>query len=311
MKKKSTFVAYLCIIAYALAVGLSFLFVKKSTGIATPLQTMTFRFCTGFIPYLILLAIGKLRISLKGVKKGPIFVMALTYASFLGFQAFGLVYTTSIVSGILFAMVPIFARIVGGIVLKEKTTWLQNIFMCLSVGSVVALFLIGSKDALTNIHPWGFVLLILCSLSCAVSNVYMRRVRMDFTPLQVGFMSCFAGVVLYVSSSLVVNTVQGSWDTFFLPLTNPDFLGPILYLGIMCTFFSGLMLSYSLSRLPAVNATIWGNVSTAISVVAGAIFLHEPLFPYQIVCTLLIICGVLGISFFQKPIHLRKKKKEA
>lgn len=50
-----------------------------------------------------------------------------------------------------------------------------------------------------------------------------------------------------------------------------------------------------LRYMPAVNAAIFGNLSTAISIVAGVAVLGEPLLTYHIVCTLLIIISVVGV----------------
>lgn len=306
--KNKTLSAYIVIFFYAAFVGFSFFFVKSSAGIASPLQTMTFRFIAGLLPSLVLLAIGKLKISVKGKPKLSLLLMAVTYVGFLGFQAFGLVYTTSIVSGILFAIVPIFARLIAGIVLKERTTWLQNIFMLCSVGAVIALFAVGSIDELGSIDRRGFILLLCSSLSCAVSNVLMRYVKKSYSPLQISCFNCLAGVAIFGIWSVISCTANGTWGTYFAPLTNSSYLTGILYLGLCCTFITGILISYSLRYLPAVNTTIWGNFSTAISVVAGALLLKEALLPYQIVCTILIIIGVMGISFFTKPPKRRLKR---
>ena len=305
--KNKTLSAYIGIFFYAAFVGFSFLFVKNSAGIAAPLQTMTFRFIAGLLPSLILLLTGKLKILLKGKPKWSLLLMAVTYVWFLGFQAFGLVYTTSIVSGILFAIVPIFARLIAGFVLKEKTTWLQNIFMLCSVGSVIALFAIGSLDELGAIDRRGFILLLCSSLSCATSNVLMRYVKKSYSPKEISYFNCIAGVAIFGVWSIISCTVNGTWGSYFAPLADKTYLLGILYLGICCTFITGNLISYSLRYLPAVNTTIWGNFSTAISVVAGALILREPLAPYQLVCTVLIVVGVLGISFFTKPVRLRKR----
>lgn len=297
MVKNKTFAAYVGMILYALFVGFSFLFVKTANGLGTATQVMTFRFTAAFLPHILLLILGKEKIRLSSLKKPSLLLASLTYVGFLGFQAYGLLYTTSIVSGILFAMTPIFARLIAGVLLKEKTTWLQNIFMLLSVCSVIAMFIIGSADELGGIDLRGFFLLLASTLCCSVSNVLMRYVKKDHSPMEISFFCCFTGSVLFWVISIFVNPLGGSWATALSPLSDGKFLWAILYLGICCTFITGNLISYSLRYLPAVNATIWGNVSTAISVVAGALVLREALLPYQIVCTLLIITGVLGISF--------------
>lgn len=289
--------AYIGMVIYAVLVGFTFIFVKNSTDVASPLETMTFRFAAAMLPFIVLLIAGKLKVSIKGKSKIAILFEALTYVGFLGFQAFGLRYTTSIVSGILFAMVPVFARIAGGIILREKTTALQNVCMCMSVAAVIAMFVIGSIDTLAAIDWRGFVLLAVSSICCAVSNVLMRHVKREYKPLEISFISCLLGFIIFALMSIVTNTVNGTWSTFFEPLKNTGFLVGVLYLGIFCTFVTGVLVSRSLRHLPAVNATIWGNVSAAISVVAGALVLGEPLHVYQIICTVVIIAGVLGISF--------------
>jgi len=190
--------------------------------------------------------------------------------------------------------------VIAGVVLKEKTTWLQNVFMAVSVCSVIALFVIGSADAFHGLDIRGLILLMLSTLSCAASNVLMRYVKKEHPPLEVSFYCCFMGTAIFWGITLIVNAVTGNWQTTFAPLSSGKFVWAILYLGICCTFITSNLISYSLRHLPAVNATIWGNVSTAISVVAGALLLREPLMPYQVICTVLIITGVMGISFSGK-----------
>ena len=75
-------------------------------------------------------------------------------------------------------------------------------------------------------------------------------------------------------------------------------MAAVAYLGIGCTLITATLISFALRTLPALSATIFGNLSTAISVVAGALVLGEPLYAYQIVCTVLIAVGVLGIRIF-------------
>ncbi|MBQ5755438.1 MAG: DMT family transporter, partial [Oscillospiraceae bacterium] len=136
MKNKDLALAYGAIGLYALITGFSFMVVKSGVGLSTSLQNVTYRFTAALLVGLVLMACRAVKISWKGGNKKRLLFTALTYVGFLGFQAWGLMYTTSIVSGIMFAAVPILAKIVAGFVLGEKTTWVQNGFACLSVGAV-------------------------------------------------------------------------------------------------------------------------------------------------------------------------------
>ena len=57
-----------------------------------------------------------------------------------------------------------------------------------------------------------------------------------------------------------------------------------------------------------VQSTILGNASTAISILAGAILLGEPLTIHHIVCALLILAGVIGLALAPAPAENSGKK---
>ena len=81
------------------------------------------------------------------------------------------------------------------------------------------------------------------------------------------------------------------------------------YLGIGCILLSAHLMSYMLSKMEAVKGTIFGNLSTAISIVAGVVILGEPLKWYHVVCTVLIIAGVIGLCLSGgKPANEEKEE---
>jgi drug/metabolite transporter (DMT)-like permease len=56
-------------------------------------------------------------------------------------------------------------------------------------------------------------------------------------------------------------------------------------------------MAYLQSKIQSAKAAVFGNVSTAISIVAGAVILGEPLYAYHIICSVFIVTGALGINF--------------
>lgn len=309
-ERKAWALAYLAMLSYSVPVGFTFMAVKTGVGQGGSLQLLTFRFTSAFLGALLLQAAGRIRWDRAALPRRDLAITALSYVGFLGFQAFGLLYTTSIVSGILFAAVPVFARLIGGVVLKERSTRIQNLFAALSVGAVMAMFAIGAGDGLRSVSLPGFGLLLVSSLSCALSNVYMRRVRQSCSPLTVSYFCCGTGCVIFWGLSLASGALKEGLGAYLQPLTQPGYLASVLYLGILCTLVTGALITYALRTLPAMSATIFGNFSTALSVVAGALILREPLYPYQLVCTLLIVIGVLGISLSTPPAKTETKGEE-
>ena len=130
----------------------------------------------------------------------------------------------------------------------------------------------------------------------AISNVFMRYVREQYKPIEISAAIIIGGWIVFNLVFLVYGLSAGTLDTYFEPFQHWEFLVAAAYLGIGCILLSAQLMSYLLSKMAAIKATIFGNVSTAISIVAGALFLGEPLLPYHIICTALIIVGVIGLS---------------
>lgn len=288
--------AYVSAFFYAVISGFSFMNTKISLTFASLTQTLFLRFSAALIFVLLLAAFKIIKLRFRGKPKRYLLIASGSYVLLIFFQSFGLVYSTSVVCGILFAVVPVFSRIIGGFVLKEKSTGVQNAFAALSISSLITMLAIGSFDSLRSIHPFGFILLLTAGILCAVSNVYMRFVRAHYSPVEISFVSIVIGFL----AMLPLAAFTEGFKNYLVPLQNSRFLFAILYIGIACTFLTGSLISYALRHLPAMTATIWGNLTTVTSIIAGAVLLKEPLYTYQIVCTLLIITGVAGISYFTK-----------
>ena len=92
------------------------------------------------------------------------------------------------------------------------------------------------------------------------------------------------------------------------PVTHPQFLISIAFLGIFCILLSAQFMAYMLAHMEIVQSTIFGNASTAISILAGAILLGEPLTIHHIVCALLILAGVIGLALAPAPAENSGKK---
>lgn len=293
-QKQSNLKVYSGAVIFSLIVGFSFLGIKTSLLVATPLETLTYRFNFAFLAVLVLLLLGFVKINVQEKPKGKLALTAGLYLAFMALQAIGLLFSTSIESGIIFAMIPILVKIIASIFLKEQTNWKQNIFVCLSVVAVITMFILGSTDITVNVV--GLVILLISSITMAVSNVMMRYVRGIYKPIEISFFITGGGCILFNAATILFGLKNGTLSEYFVPLTHWNFVIATAYLGIPSTLISALLVAYMLANIEAVKATIFGNLSTAISIVVGVIVLHEPLQAYHIICTVLIVIGVIGLS---------------
>jgi drug/metabolite transporter (DMT)-like permease len=291
---KETLKVYGVAVLFSLLVGFSFIGVKTAIQVSTTLQLLTFRYNFAFLGTLAIIAFGFSKLTIRGKEKKNILITAGFYIAFMVFQTIGLLFVSTIESGILFAIIPIMVKIIASVVLKEKSTVTQNLFVGLCVGALILMIVMGAGQIDTNMV--GILLLLISSLSMAISNVYMRYVRSQYTPIEISFMITLGGFLVFNIATIVLGIRNGNLDQYFEPLSHMSFVIATAYLGITCTTITAFLMSYMLANMPAVKATIFGNLSTAISIVAGVVVLHEPLRAYHIICTIFIVIGVVGVS---------------
>ena len=80
----------------------------------------------------------------------------------------------------------------------------------------------------------------------------------------------------------------------FAPFQEWKFWVSLLYLGTLSSIGAYTMSSYAITHLPLARTVVFANLTTAVSVLAGVIFLHEHFTWVSALCCLVIIIGVWG-----------------
>ncbi|MBU5483266.1 DMT family transporter [Clostridium sp. MSJ-11] len=292
--------AYVAAILYALITGFSFLFSKLTLNLANPLDTLAHRFTVSFIFAFIPVLLGwiKLDITKKDILR--ILPLSLFYPIMsFGFQIFGLVYISSSEAGIIQATIPIFTMIFSTIFLKERPSILQKISILLSVAGVVYIFFMKAINLKSNIFI-GIVLILLSSLSSAGNNVLARKMSGQYKPICLTYTVTAIGFVFFNIMSIINHSLKGTLNLYFKPFTNPLFVVSIVYLGILSSLITSFLVNYALSKMEASKMSVFNNLSTLITMIAGIIFLGEKLQYFHIIGAVMIILGVIGTNFLDK-----------
>lgn len=300
MDNKHKSLAYIAALLYAFIIGFSFIFAKIALTVSAPLDTLAHRFTASFIAISIPILIGRIHldISLKDVLQ--IVPLALLYpVLFFGFQISGLVYTTSSEAGIILASTPIFTMFLATYFLNEKTNYLQSISLAISVAGVIYILVMkGASFEIT--HVTGTALLLLSSLSFAGYSVLARPLTKRFKPLELTFIMITIGFLSFNILSLIHHEMYGTMGQYFQPLTSQVFVISILYLGVLSSLGTSFLSNYALSKIEASKMSVFSNLATLISMVAGVVFLQEQLAYYHIIGAVMIIAGVLGTNLLDK-----------
>lgn len=300
MGKNKSILVYTAAISYAIIIGLSFLFTKIALSYSNPFDILAYRFTTSFAVLLILLIFKRVKVNYTMQRVKKIVVLAILYPLLaFTFQTFGLQYASSSEAGILLAAGPVFTLLLATVFLKEKTNILQKLSIIISVSGVVYITLMkGSAFELNNLK--GILLLLLSTLSLSGYSVLARVLTKDFTNMELSFVMIILSFISFNAIAMGKHLVNGTLSTFLSPLLNMQFIIAIVYLGVLSTLVTSLLSNYILSKIEASKMSVFANLGTVISIVAGVVFLNESVFYYHIIGSILIIGGVLGTNFLDK-----------
>ncbi|WP_315116492.1 DMT family transporter [uncultured Clostridium sp.] len=294
--------AYFAAILYAFIIGFSFLFVKLTLTVASPLDTLAHRFTISFIFASVPVLLGWIKLDICKKDIVNILPLALFYpAMFFAFQIFGLVHVSSSEAGIIQATTPIFTMIFATVFLKEHSSGLQKASLLLSVAGVVYIFFMKGINLKSNAFI-GIVFIFLSSLSFASYNVLARKMTRKYTLIDLTYIMTAIGFLSFNLMSLINHILKGTLKLYFKPFTSPLFVVSIIYLGVLSSLITSLLSNYVLSKIEASKMSVFSNLSTLITMVAGVIFLNEKLEYFHIVGAIMILLGIIGTNFLDKKI---------
>lgn len=288
---------YIAAVSYAIITGLSFLFSKLALSVVDPIDLLAHRFTASFIVVLIVLLSRKIKVNYTLERIKRLIPLALIYPmSFFAFQAFGLQYASSSEAGILIAVAPVFTLILASFFLGETTNSLQKISVLISVSGVVYITLMkGASLDINNIK--GIIFLLLSALCFSIYSVMARVLTKDFSSIELSFIMIIISFISFNTLAIGRNLINGTMNTFLLPFKDLNFVISILYLGVLSSLVTSLLTNYILSRIEASKMSVFSNLGTVISIIAGVVFLNEKIFYYHIIGSVLIIVGVIGTNF--------------
>lgn len=299
--------AYFFALLHTLITGLSFLFTKTALKYAGPIDVLAFRFTASIIAMILPIVLKRIHIDLTGKNLLQVCSLALLYPiAFFFFQTLGLVYATSSEGGILQAVTPIFTMILAAVFLKEKTTNYQKISILLSVAGVVYIFIMkGAGLDLTEVL--GIILLLLSAIASAGYHVLTRITVRQFSITEVSFVMTLLGFVFFNTVAIISHFLNGSANQFLASLQNLEFVISILYLGILSSLVTSLLNNYILKKIEAAKVSVFGNLRTIVTIIAGVYILKEQLFLYHIIGSLMIILGVFGTNYVGRGSRFLRK----
>ena len=254
---------------------------------------LSHRFGLSFLVMNLLLLFGVCEIDLKrkGLWKPFLLGLMEPVIYFFGEQ-YGILHANTSFSGVMIAMIPIVSTLAAAPVLGERPSLGQVLFSLLSIGGVVGL---GMMNKSSGQLDWiGVVALSVAVLSAGAYTLIGRGISKEYSPFERTYMMMGVGAVSF--TPLAFLQTRGSLAAYVRPLTDATYLVAVLFLALVCSVACYFLSGYTITYMTVARETVFSNLTTAVSVFAGVIFLHEPFTWFGALCCLVIFVGIYGVQ---------------
>ncbi len=283
--------------------GFSFIFSKMALQITLPSVLIAVRFVAAFIALNLIVLIGRtikvsdehgvsrplVQFSLRGKPLRNIILLAL-FQPILYFlcESYGIVYTSAAFAGTIIAVIPI-AGIVFDVLIMHSKVRLRQIICAVMSAVGVAITTVGAEGMKSS--ALGLLILLGAVTAGALFYVFSKKSGCDYNPLEQTYVMFALGSLVYSVFALV--QCRGQYgELIFAALGQPQFIISVLYLSVVSSVVAFICLNYGTVRVTVSEASIFANLTTVISIIAGVAFLHEVFTPFQVVGAIIILISV-------------------
>ena len=280
-----------CALGCEILYGLSYIFTKQVTAEVSALSLLGWRFLLAFIVMSILAGTGFIKIRLKGRSVKPLLWIALFSPGiyFIG-ETFGISHTTASESGAFLACIPVASLIASSLILKKKPTKKQILGILVTLaGVLLTVFAVGVSSSFSFT---GYAFLLTAVISYAMYCVFVEKAE-KFAGEEITYVMLATGAVIFMILAVIEALNNGTIEQLVtMPFRNRGFLIAVLYQGIGCSVLAFFLSNVAIAKIGVNRTSSFIGVSTVVSIIAGAVLLHEVFTIWQIVGTVIIVTGV-------------------
>ncbi len=303
-QKKTHTLSLLAALTSAVIFGMSFMFSKLALEVAAPTVLLAFRFTVAVaamsLVILVNALVGKLRgrplfaFSLRGKPVYKLVLLGIVQpVAYFIFENYGILYTSSAVAGTIIAAVPVCCILMDVLVLHERVT-LKQVLCALGAIGGVALISVGGAMMVSAL---GMLFLVLTMLSDTLYYGISHSAAKRFTPFEMTYVMFIVGMVVCIPVGLIY---AGGLHSPLItgPMHDGGFWVAVLYLGLLSSVLAYGLLNFANSHLSVSETSLFSNVTTVVSVLAGVVLLKEPFSVWQMlgVAVILVCVFVANVS---------------
>lgn len=283
--------------------GFSFMFSRVVLLKVDAFVTLALRFTIAFAVMTALVCFRVMKVDFKKDLRPLLALGIVQPVLYFTFESLGIRLTNSVISGSMIATVPVAGMLLGAVILRERFTAKQLLFGLVSLAGAVIISMSGEGGG----AGLDGILVLLCAVVTGAGFSLISRKYADrYTAFERTYVMFGVGMVVFVAAALIAEGRNFAAQAA-LALGNWEILGCLLYLGVISSVAAFCMLNYSVNDLTVAQATSYTNLATVVSMLAGAIFLAEPVGPAHLAGCALILVGVYCSNREAIRVNLRQK----
>ncbi len=261
-----------------------------------PLLTLRMGFALPF--YLVILFFQNKKNPLQESlsKKQWLWILALgTVGYYLAslFDFWGLKYVTAGLERLILFLYPSIVIIISAIFLKKRIQPVQYVALFITYLGVVCTFI---PDIKIGIQP---NLLLGCSL------IFLSAFTYALYLIGSGELIPKIGIIRFTSYAMIISTIMVLLHYFMSKNGNLFYFQKEVYylsftMAVMCTVIPSFLISGGIKIIGSGNASIVGSIGPIATIIMASIFLDEQFTGWQLAGTLIVLIGILMISWKRK-----------
>ena len=169
--------------------------------------------------------------------------------------------------------------------------------MIIALAVTVLMIILIMVDKLPFGAPPLLALLLLTVACDATYYTLSHRAAQRFTALEVTYVMFTVGMVVFVPAALIKGAGHMA-ETFLPAIQSGRFWLAVVFLGVVSSVGAYFLLNSANAHLSVSEASLFSNITTVVSVLAGVLLLREPFGIWQILGVVLILV-LLIISLIQ------------
>ena len=297
MKKEKGIWVYFFAITAMLFWGMSFVWTSILLRFYQPVSIIFIRLVISSLFLLLLIFIFRLKEKIKKSDYLLLFCSALfnPFFYFLG-ENYGLKYTTSTVTSVIIATIPLFSPVAAWIAIRERLSWLNLAGILISFIGILIMLL--KTDFSLVVDPKGILFLAFAVLSAIVYTVLLKKLSFRYSALLIITSQNIIGVFLFMPLFFIYD-----FQHFITVIPTRQIITSFLFLSILASSLSYIFFAKTVKMVGISKANVFTNLIPVVTALFSYLILTEYFSVIKLIGIFIVIAGVFISEINNKKIY--------